>query len=135
MCCKNYSRHCDYIGSDVTILALYSLQDLYLAKMKNALFVALESRYFCAYMLQCMSILAHTHWMNVKSINNNTSWSGKTLILPCGWGGPGAHCVAMEMSHWRKYHGTFYEYHCEKFQSSSEICESTSFFYPPCDVL
>jgi len=41
--------HCDYSGSDVTILASYSLQDLYLPKMKNALFVALESRFSCAY--------------------------------------------------------------------------------------
>ena len=29
-----------------------------------------------------------------------TSLRRETLILPFGWRGPGAHCVAMEMSQW-----------------------------------
>ena len=44
----------------------------------------------------------------------------KTLIFPFEWRGPGAHCVAMEMSQWT-YQGTLNECNnCTEFQFYTE---------------
>ena len=42
------------------------------------------------------------------------------MILPFEWRGPGAHCVAMEMSQWT-FHRKLYECNnCTKFQFYTE---------------
>ena len=94
--CTARTMRCDS-GYDVTI-ATYLLPDLYLPKMKNALFVAWESdRLSCACAVWYSYLLTHTEWTLGA---NNTSWRRETLILPFRWRGPAAHCVAMEMSQW-----------------------------------
>jgi len=94
--CTARTTHCDS-GYDVTI-ATYLLPDLYFPKMKNASFVAPEFNGLSfAWAVKCPYLHTPTECTITA---NNTSWRRKTLILPFEWRGPGAHCVAMEMSQW-----------------------------------
>jgi len=106
---------------DVTI-ATYSLADLYLPAMENALFVTPE--------FNGLSFVRAVWWPYLPTPTewatraNNTSWRRKTLILPFEWRGPGTHCVA---TNWLKcYNGhimelcdncnnrTKFQFHAEK---------------------
>ena len=109
------TTHCDG-GYDVTI-ATYLLADLYLPKMKNALFGAPETnRLSCACAARFSYLLTTTEW-TIRA--KNTSWRRKTLILPFEWRGPGTHCVAMKMSQWT-YHYCDNSNNCTKFQFYAE---------------
>ena len=69
------------------------LPDLYLPKMKNALFVAPVPNGL---------VLCNVH---ISSHPLNKQQEQITLILSFEWRAPGPHCVAMEMSQ-GKYHET-----------------------------
>ena len=103
--CAAWTTYCDS-GCDSTI-ATSSLPDLYLPKIKDALFVAPE---FNGLSWGCADSNVHirSHPLNEQQEQiNNTSWKGKTLILPFKWRGPGAYCVPLKMSQ-RTYHGTLW---------------------------
>ena len=48
------------------------------------------------HMLVLCNVQIHLHPLNEQRANN--TWRRKPLILPFEWTGPGAHCVATEMS-------------------------------------
>ena len=107
--CTAGTTRCDG-GYDVTI-ATYSLPDLYLSKMKNALFVALESNGpSCACAVWCPYSLTPTEWTTRA---NNTSWRKKSLILRFKGRGFGAHCVGAHC-----VIIIYYYYYCWNFEMS-----------------
>ena len=100
--CAARTTHCDS-GYDVSI-ATCSLQDLYLPKMKNTLFVSPEVD---GLVFVLCNVHIRSHPLNEQQEPNNTSWRRKTLILPFEWRVVVVDCVAMEMSQWT-YHGTLW---------------------------
>ena len=79
------------------MMSPYSLLDLYLPKMKTALFVAPELTDFLVLVL--CNVFIRSQLLNEQQ-EQITLLEGGNSDFFLEWRGPGAHCVVMEISQW-----------------------------------